>query len=127
MIEEIQADSKPAVIAEHLYAAVWCRVPRVAHCLLFSYTQTWSSRFKLVLSCCTPVTVALFPLLWQGINFCPFWHDLLPFLYILNPSCSPSLGTDRESFGNISKRKNILSVKGQSELGIILENITLND
>lgn len=108
---------------------MWCRVPRVAYCLLFfsiSYTQTWSSRFKLALSCCTPAT-ALFRLLWQGKNFRPFWHNLPPFLYTLNPSCSPSLGTDRESFGNISKRKNILSVKGQSEIGIILENITLND
>lgn len=29
----IQADSKFTIIAEHLYAAAWRRVPRVAYCL----------------------------------------------------------------------------------------------
>lgn len=35
-----------------------------------SYTQTWSSWFKLALSCCTPAT-ALFCLLWQGKKLPP--------------------------------------------------------
>lgn len=126
VIERIQADSK---FTEHLYTAVWCRAPRVAYCL---------SSFQLVthrpgaagsswLRAAVHQQLLSSACLDRVKNFRPFWHDLPPFLYTLNPSCSPSPGTDRESFGNVSKRKNILSVKGQSEIGIILENITLND
>lgn len=109
VIERIQADSKFTVTAEHLYTAVWCRAPRVAYCL---------SSFQLVthrpgaagsswLRAAVHQQLLSSACLDRVKNFRPFWHDLPPFLYTLNPSCSPSPGTDRESFGNVSKRKNI--------------------
>lgn len=88
-----------------------------------SYTQTWSSWFKLAPSCCTPAT-ALFCLLGQGKKLPPLLARPSSFS-IHSQSLLFSISGHRESFGNVSKRKNILSVKGQSEIGIILENITV--